>query len=81
MQYTRINSFALSPRYLQVLVRGGIKPNQTHKLTSLSTVFSAAAPLKAALYEYIRDCIGPVFVNNCSGTREISPFRERGYHD
>ena len=65
---TRVNSFALSPRYLQILASSGIKPKETHRLSSLSTIYSAAAPLKAGLYEYIRDCIGQnIFVSNCSG--------------
>lgn len=61
------SSFALSPRYLQVLLQAGIRPKDTHKLTYLRSMFSAGSPLKPELYEYFRDAIKDIFLHNGSG--------------
>ena len=66
-----VTSFALSPRYLQILLQGGFKPRETHSLTSLRTIFSAGSPLKPELYDYVREHIGDVFINNGSGGTDI----------
>jgi len=70
---TRITSFALSPRYLQVLLRAGIKPNKTHSLASLSAILSTGSSSNPDLYNYIQDCIGPVFINNVTGETNSIP--------
>ncbi len=63
----RVTSFSLSPRYLQILVQNGDRPNRSHSLQTLSTVFSAGSPLKPELYTWIYENIAPVYINNSSG--------------
>ena len=67
----RVTSFSLSPRYLQILLQEGYKPRETHSLKSLKTIFSAGSPLKAELYEFIRNDIKDVFINNGSGGTDV----------
>lgn len=66
-----VTSFSLSPRYLQLLLQDGLKPRETHKLTSLKTIFSAGSPLKPELYEFFRRDIKDVFIHNGSGGTDV----------
>lgn len=67
----KVTSFSLSPRYLQILLQEGYKPRETHSLKSLKTIFSAGSPLKAELYDFIRNDIKDVFINNGSGGTDV----------
>lgn len=67
----RVTSFALSPRYLQILMADDHSPKKTHSLASLNTIFSAGSPLKADLYDYIRDNIKDVYISNGSGGTDV----------
>lgn len=68
-----MTAFSLSPRYLQILNQGGLVPRTSHSLDSLVSIQCVGSPLKPDLYDYIRDGIKPVFVNNVSGRDCILP--------
>ncbi|KAK9896753.1 acetoacetyl-CoA synthase [Cystobasidium minutum MCA 4210] len=67
----KVTSFSLSPRYLQVLLQGNLRPNRSHKTSSLRSICSAGSPLKPDLYEYIKSAIGHVYIQNVSGGTDV----------
>lgn len=70
--FCRVTSFSLSPRYLQVLLQGGLRPKESYNTSTLRSICSAGSPLKPELYEYIKDTIGHVYIQNVSGTRTLN---------
>jgi acetoacetyl-CoA synthetase len=49
----RVTILNISPRYLQVLLLAGYKPNQQHDVSSIRSIGSAGAPLAPELYDYM----------------------------
>ncbi|KAK4047059.1 hypothetical protein OIV83_005622 [Microbotryomycetes sp. JL201] len=66
-----VTYFSTSPRYLQLLLSGGFKPRQSHRLERLKLLACAGSPLKPELYDYIRDEIKAVFIANSSGGTDV----------
>lgn len=66
-----VSTFSTSPRFLQVLLQGGFRPKETHRLRELDAITTAGSPLKPELYDYIKDHIKHVFINNGSGGTDV----------
>ena len=71
-----ITVFGTSAKYIAGLEKQGIKPAESHKLTTVKTVLSTGSPLSAASFEYIyRDFKGDVCLSSiCGGTDIVSCF-------
>jgi acetoacetyl-CoA synthetase len=71
IQEYKVTCLGISPRYLQSLLNVNYEPNKHHDLSSLRMVGAAGSPLKAELYDWIREFVGPVFLNNGTGGTDI----------
>ncbi len=68
----RIAHFGTSPKYLDILMREGVSPKETHRLDSLRTVLSTGSPLSPAGFRYVYDHIkSDVRLSSISGGTEI----------
>ncbi|SGY77296.1 BQ5605_C005g03598 [Microbotryum silenes-dioicae] len=62
----------ISPRFLQTLDNNNYLPKEHHSLKSLKVIATAGSVLKAELYDWVRDNVGPkVFINNGTGGTDI----------
>ena len=48
-----ITTFGTSAKYLDAVKKSGLKPRQTHRLTSIDSILSTGSPLSAESFEYV----------------------------
>ncbi len=64
--------FGTSAKYLDAAHKAGVRPRETHRLTSLRTVASTGSPLSAEGFAYVYDDIKPdVHLASISGGTDI----------
>jgi acetoacetyl-CoA synthetase len=67
-----ITVFGTSAKYIAGLEKQGLKPRETHQLTSLKTILSTGSPLSETSYKYIyRDFKSDVCLSSISGGTDI----------
>ena len=67
-----ITVFGTSAKYIAGLEKQGLKPAETHRLTSVKTILSTGSPLSETSYEYIyRDVKADVCLSSISGGTDI----------
>jgi acetoacetyl-CoA synthetase len=67
-----ISVFGTSAKYIAGLEKQGLKPKESHQLTSVKTILSTGSPLSEASYEYIyRDFKADVCLSSISGGTDI----------
>lgn len=67
-----INVLGTSAKGLSVCEQMGIKPRETHKLTSLHTILSSGSPLKPQSFDYIyRDVKSNLLLGSITGGSDI----------
>ncbi|WHS58435.1 acetoacetate--CoA ligase [Pseudomonas sp. G2-4] len=68
----RISVFGTSPKYLAALESQGLKPRQSHELSSLKTLLSTGSALAPHSYDYVyRDFKADVCLASMSGGTDI----------
>ena len=68
----RISHFGTSPKFLDTLAKRGLRPRDTHDLSSVRMLLSTGSPLSAEGYDYIYDAVTPhACVGNISGGTDI----------
>jgi acetoacetyl-CoA synthetase len=68
----RISVFGTSPKYLATLESSGVKPNQSHDLSSLKTLLCTGSALSPQSYDYVyRDLKADVCLASMSGGTDI----------
>ena len=72
----KISIFGCGAKYIASLEKAGIKPAETHDLSSLKTILSTGSPLSVNGFEYVyRDFKADVCLSSiCGGTDIISCF-------
>lgn len=70
----RVTTLGISPRYLQVLLSEGYRPNEHHSLKTLGCISTTGSPLKEELYDWIKDHVGDQTINNGSGGTDVRPL-------
>ncbi len=67
-----ISIFGTSAKYLAALEKSGLKPCETHRLTSLKTILSTGSPLSHESFDYVyRDIKSDVCLSSISGGTDI----------
>ncbi len=67
-----ISIFGTSAKWLSTIEKAGIKPRQTHKLTTLKTILSTGSPLAPESYDYVyRDIKQNLLLASISGGTDI----------
>lgn len=67
-----ITVFGVSAKYIASLEKVGIKPANSHNLSTLKTILSTGSPLSASSYDYIyRDFKADVCLSSISGGTDI----------
>ena len=67
-----ITVFGTSAKYIAGLEKQGLKPAETHQLTSVKTILSTGSPLSESSFEYIyRDFKADVCLSSISGGTDI----------
>jgi acetoacetyl-CoA synthetase len=68
----RITVFGTSAKYLAIAEKDGLRPAETHDVSSLRAILSTGSPLAANSYDYVHDCVGPrVHLASISGGTDI----------
>ena len=68
----RITAFGTSAKYLDAIKKSGLKPRQTHRLTSIDSILSTGSPLSPESFEYVyRDIKPDVRLSSISGGTDI----------
>jgi acetoacetyl-CoA synthetase len=68
----RITHFGTSPKFLDTLAKRGMKPRETHDLSSLRVLLSTGSPLAPEGYDYVYSAIKPdVRLSSISGGTDI----------
>jgi acetoacetyl-CoA synthetase len=68
----KITHFGTSPKFLDALAKRGLKPRQTHDLSSLRVLLSTGSPLAPEGYDYVYEAIKPdVRLSSISGGTDI----------
>ena len=68
----KVTHFGTSPRFLDGLRKGGMRPRDTHDLSSVRALLSTGAPLSPQAFEYVYDAIKPdVHLASISGGTDI----------
>jgi hypothetical protein len=68
----RISVFGTSPKYLATLEANGVKPRQSHDLSSLKTLLCTGSALSPQSYDYVyRDLKADVCLASMSGGTDI----------
>lgn len=68
----RIEVFGTSAKFLDSCAKAGLKPRQSHKLSSLRTVLSTGSPLLPETFEYVyRDWKADIHLASISGGTDI----------
>jgi len=68
----KITIFGTSAKYISALEKAGVKPKQTHHLSSLKTILSTGSPLSPESFHYIyRDIKNDVQLSSISGGTDI----------
>jgi acetoacetyl-CoA synthetase len=68
----RITHFGTSPKFLDTLAKRGMKPRDTHDLSSLRVLISTGSPLAPESYDYVYAAIKPdVRLSSISGGTDI----------
>ena len=55
----RITHFGTSPKFLDTLAKRGLRPRETHDLSSVRAILSTGSPLSPEGYDYVYDAISP----------------------
>ena len=72
VDHERIAVFGTSPRYLAACERSGLRPHDTHELTSLRTILSTGAPLPESSFNWVYNAVKPdVQLASISGGTDI----------
>lgn len=67
-----ITIFGTGAKWLSVLEEKGVKPKNTHNLSSLHTILSTGSPLRPSSYDFVYSCIkGDVLLGSISGGTDI----------
>ncbi|PKM08797.1 MAG: acetoacetate--CoA ligase [Gammaproteobacteria bacterium HGW-Gammaproteobacteria-4] len=67
-----ISIFGTSAKWISAVEKAGVKPRQSHKLTSLRTILSTGSPLAPESYDYVyRDVKDQVMLASISGGTDI----------
>ncbi|MCA0256998.1 MAG: acetoacetate--CoA ligase [Proteobacteria bacterium] len=67
-----IATFGTSAKFIDACLKAGLKPRETHKLTSLRTILSTGSPLIGPSFDYIyRDWKADVHLASISGGTDI----------
>lgn len=67
-----ISLFGTSAKYLSALEKAQVKPNLTHQLSRLKTIFSTGSPLSHESFDYVyRDVKADVCLSSISGGTDI----------
>ncbi len=67
-----ISIFGASAKYITALQKNGLKPRQTHRLSSLKTILSTGSPLSHESFDYVyRDFKEDVCLSSISGGTDI----------
>jgi acetoacetyl-CoA synthetase len=68
----RVTLFGTSAKYLDACRKAGLRPRDTHDLSSLRTVASTGSPLVVEGFEYVYDAVSPaVHLASISGGTDI----------
>jgi acetoacetyl-CoA synthetase len=68
----RITHFGTSPKFLDTLAKRGLRPRDTHDLSSLRVLLSTGSPLAPEGYDYVYEAIKPdVRLSSISGGTDI----------
>ncbi|HWA39669.1 MAG TPA: acetoacetate--CoA ligase [Burkholderiales bacterium] len=68
----KITHFGTSPKFLDALAKRGLKPRETHDLSSLRVLLSTGSPLAPEGYDYVYEAIKPdVRLSSISGGTDI----------
>jgi acetoacetyl-CoA synthetase len=68
----RMTHFGTSAKYLDTVRKSGLRPRDTHDLSSLRAVFSTGSPLAPESFDYVYDAIGPdLHLASISGGTDI----------
>ena len=68
----KITHFGTSPKFLDALAKRGLKPRQTHDLSSLRVILSTGSPLSPEGYDYVYESVKPdVRLSSISGGTDI----------
>ena len=71
-QETKMTVFGTSAKYLSALEKAGVKPKQTHDLSSLRCILSTGSPLLPESFDYVyRDVKEDVQLSSISGGTDI----------
>jgi acetoacetyl-CoA synthetase len=71
-QEERINVFGTSAKYIDALKKAGLRPRDTHDLSSVRLLTSTGSPLVAESFDYVYDAIKPdVHLASISGGTDI----------
>jgi len=64
--------FGVSAKYIDSVAKAGLRPRDTHRLTSLRTICSTGSPLAAEGFEYVYDAVKPdVHLASISGGTDL----------
>lgn len=72
----RLDVLGVSPRYLDIVRKAGVRPAATHRLPALRTLLSTGSPLREEHYAYVYRAVAPDahLVSLSGGTDLISCF-------
>ena len=71
-QDEKITIFGTSAKYLAALEKAGVKPKQSHDLTSIKAILSTGSPLSAESFEFVyRDIKNDLCLSSISGGTDI----------
>ncbi|PKH38977.1 acetoacetyl-CoA synthetase [Nocardioides alpinus] len=76
VEQEQVTVFGTSPGHLQHSASSGLRPSRDHVLGSLTQVAATGAPVAPALFDWVRDEVGPdlPLVSVCGGTDVVSAF-------
>lgn len=68
----KINVFGVSAKYISALQNEGLKPKESHQLSSLNIILSTGSPLSSESYKYVyRDIKENVILSSISGGTDL----------
>lgn len=68
----KMTLFGTSAKYIDALGKAGLRPKDTHDLSSIRTITSTGSPLVAEGFDYVYDCIKPdVCLSSIAGGTDL----------
>ncbi len=72
IDHYKINHFGISAKYIDFISKSGIRPIDTHRLSSLQTIMSTGSPLNPEGFDYVYDAVKQdVCLSSISGGTDL----------